>query len=278
MKDLVFSKLPIQSGKTVLVTGGTSGLGHQTVENFTVLNPAMTVFTGRRQARADDILADVDRKHSGVQVKFVQMDLASLQDTQRAFRLLEQLGGRLDILVCNAGIMCASPGLSSEGYEIQWANNYLGHALLIQLLLPLLNRTASSYGDARIVNITSEGLMLAPADKGIVFDDLKTKQECGFGARWKRYGQSKLAQVLYTSQLAQRNPTLSITIAIRPGVVGTDLVKTLGLANHPRQFIENGAYYSPIAQPGKQTRWTKDGDLAEKLWKWTEEALQPYMA
>ncbi|KAI7189129.1 hypothetical protein KC316_g1710 [Hortaea werneckii] len=198
--------------------------------------------------------------------------------------------------------MCVPPGSSPGGYEIQWATNYLGHALLIQLLLPLLTRTASTYGDARIVNITSEGLMLAPADKGIVFDDLKTKQECGFGARWKRYGQTKLAQVLYTSQLAQRNHTLSI-IAIYPGVVGTDLVKTLGLADRllvyatstvmstedgckislwgatvPRQSIENGAYYSLTAEPGKQTRWTKDGDLAEKLWKWTEAALQPYMA
>ncbi|KAI6914802.1 hypothetical protein KC318_g5081 [Hortaea werneckii] len=230
MKDLDVSKLPAQSGKTIFVTG-TSGLGHQTVENLGALNPAMIVFTGRSQARADEILADVGRKYPGVQARFVQMDLASLHDTQRAFRLLEpQLDGRLDIVVCNAGIMCAPPSLSPEGYEIQWATNYLGHALLIQFSLPFLTRTASSYGDARVVNITSEGLMLAPADKGIVFDDLKTKQEYGFGARWKRYGQSKLAQVLYTSQLAQRNPTLSV-IAIHSGVVCTDLVKTLGLAD-----------------------------------------------
>ncbi|RMY54542.1 hypothetical protein D0863_13599 [Hortaea werneckii] len=231
------------------------------------------------------------------------MDLASLHDIQRAFRLLEpQFYGRLDILVCNTGIICAPPSLSPEGYEIRWATNYLGHALLIELLLPLLTRTASSYGDARVVNITSEGLMLAPADKSIVFDELKTKQEYGFGARWKRYGESKLSQVLYTSQIAQQNPTLSIT-AIHPGVVGTDLVKMLGLADRrlvyatstvispedgcknslwgataPTQSIENGAYCSPIAEPGKQTRWTKDGDLAEKLWKRTEEAHQSYIA
>ena len=273
------------------------------MENLAALNPAILVFTGRNQARADEILADVGRRHPGVQTKFIQMDLASLRDTQRAVQLLEpRLDGRLDILICNAGIMCAPPGLSPEGYEIQWATNYLGHALLIQRLLPLLTSTASSYGDARVVNITSEGLMLAPSDKGIVFDDLKTKQEYGFGARWKRYGQSKLAQVLYTSQLAQRNPTLS-TIAIHPGVVGTDLIKTLGFADRllvyatskvmspedgcknsmwgataARQSVENGAYYSPVAEPGKQAKWTKDGDLAERLWKWTEEALQPYMA
>ncbi|KAI6914828.1 hypothetical protein D0869_05142 [Hortaea werneckii] len=300
MKDLDLSKLPIQP--TILVTGGTSGLGRQTVKNLAALNDDLIVFTGRSQARADEILADVGRKYLGVQARFVQMDLASLHDTQRAFRLLEpQLDGRLDILVCNAGIMCAPPGLSPE-YEIQWATNYLGHVLLVQLLIPLLTRTASSYGDARVVNITSEGLIFAPADKGIAFDDLKTKQEYGLGARWKRYGQSKVAQALYTSPLAQQNPALSI-IAVHPGVVDTDLVKTLGLADRllvyatstvmspedgcknslwgataPRKSVENGAYYSPIAEPGKQTRWTKNGDLAEKLWKWTEEVLQPYVA
>ncbi|RMZ02092.1 hypothetical protein D0862_06141 [Hortaea werneckii] len=159
------------------------------------------------------------------------MDIASLHDTQRALRLLEpQLDGRLDILICNAGIMCASPVLRAEGHRIQWATNYLDHVLLIQSLLPLLSKTASSYGDARVVDITSEGLILAPADKGIVFNDLKTKQEYGFGARWKRYGQSELTQVLYMSQPAHRNSTSS-SIAIHPGVVGTDLVKALNFAD-----------------------------------------------
>ncbi|OTA30101.1 hypothetical protein BTJ68_09293 [Hortaea werneckii EXF-2000] len=131
--------------------------------------------------------------------------------------------------------------------------------------------------------------MLAPADEGIVFDDLKTRQEYGFGARWKRYGQSKLARVFHTSQLAQKYPNLS-TIAIHPGVVATDLVRTLGLADRllvhatstvmspenscnnsmwgataSRHSVDNGDYYSPIAEPGKQTRWTKDGDLGEAL-------------
>lgn len=143
--------------------------------------------------------------------------------------------------------------------------------------------------------------MLAPSDKGIVFDDLKTKQEYGFGARWRRYGQSKLAQVLYTSQLAQRYPTVSST-AIHPGVVKTDLVSKLGWADWllvyaiakvmkpedgcknsmwgvtaPREAIQNGAYHSPIAEPGKQTKWTQDEDLGNRLWQWTEEALRPFV-
>lgn len=159
------------------------------------------------------------------------MDLASLSDVRRAVQqLIPQLDSRLDVLICNAGIMATPPGLSPDGYEIQWATNFLGHALLTNLLLPILNTTASTCGDARIINTTLEGLMLAPIDKGIVFEDLKTKQEYGFGARWRRYGQSKLAQVLYTNQLAQKYPKLS-SIAIHPGVVGTDLVSSLGWAD-----------------------------------------------
>lgn len=117
--------------------------------------------------------------------------------------------------------------------------------------------------------------MLAPSGKGIAFDELKTKQEYGFGARWRRYGQSELAQVLCTSLLAQKYPTES-SIAIHPGIFGTNLVSnsewadwllvyvtaklltpedgcknSIWGATAPREVVENGAYYSPIAEPGK---------------------------
>ncbi|KAI4718305.1 hypothetical protein E4T48_05509 [Aureobasidium sp. EXF-10727] len=303
MKDLGLSQLPSQTGKTILITGGTSGLGRELVRYLAALEPAKIFFTGRSQVRADEVLADITHRYPKIQARFVQMDLASLSDIKRSVELLiPQLDGRLDVLICNAGIMAAPPGLSTDGYEIQFAINFLGHALLTQYLLPTLTATASSHGDARIVNTTSEGLMLAPSEKGIVFSDLKTKQEYGFGARWRRYGQSKLAQVLYTTQLAQRHPTVS-TIVIHPGVVGTDLVKTLGWADRllvyatakittpedgcknsmwgataPREDVENGAYYSPIAEPGKQAKWIKDQDLGDELWKWTEDALRPYVS
>ncbi|KAK6002017.1 hypothetical protein QM012_002507 [Aureobasidium pullulans] len=166
--------------------------------------------------------------------------------------------------------MATPPGLSLDDYEIQWATNFLGHASLTKLLLSTLTATASSLRDALIINTTSEGLMLAPSGKDIVFDDLKTKQEYGFGVRWRRYGQSKLAQVLCTSQLAQHHPTVS-SIAIHPGVVGTDLVSSLGWADKllvyatskvlkpedgcknsmwgataPREAVENGMYVEDL--------------------------------
>jgi NAD(P)-dependent dehydrogenase (short-subunit alcohol dehydrogenase family) len=270
------------------------------VRALAAFNPALIAFTGRHQARADDILKTLGEEHPGVRVKFVHMDVASLDAIQHAVAsLLPQLDGRLDLLVCNAGIMATPAGLSVDGYEIQWATNYLGHALLVKLLLPCLLSTQARFEEARIVTLTSEGMMLAPRD-GIMFNDLKTKQDFVFGGRWKRYAQSKLANVLYASQLAKQYPNLT-SIAIHPGVVGTDLVSNLGLADRllvyttsrivkpedgcknslwaatvARRSLENGAYYSPIAEPGKRTKFSHDEKLAEKLWEWTGKTLQPY--
>ncbi|KAG9849686.1 hypothetical protein KCU98_g4779, partial [Aureobasidium melanogenum] len=101
MKELDLTQLPSQAGKTILITG------------------ARIFFTGRNQARADEVLADLDRRYPEVQAKFVQTDLASLSDIQRVVQLLiPQLDGRLDVLICNAGIMATPPGLGPDGFEI----------------------------------------------------------------------------------------------------------------------------------------------------------------
>ena len=122
--------------------------------------------------------------------------------------------------------MASPPALSTDGYEIQFATNFLGHALLIKHFLPLLLSTASAHGDARIVSLTSTGFTVAPRNHGIVFSDLRTTQNYEFGAKWTRYGQSKLAILLYTAKLARRYPVLSTAI-VHPGVIATDLVTSL---------------------------------------------------
>lgn len=280
---------------------GTTGLGRELVHRLAALHPALVVFTGRDEKRAEAVVNELKQSVPGVRVQFVRMDLASLSDCQRAITALKpSLNNRLDILICNAGIMAVPPKLSPDGYEIQWATNHLGHALLIKHMIPYLRSTADNHGDARVVSLTSEGLFLAPADEGIVFKDLKTTQDYGFGGRWKRYGQSKLANALYVAQLAKHEPAIS-SIAIHPGVVGTDLVKTLGFADRllvyatsnvlkpedgcknalwgataDRKDFVNGGYYRPIAEPGKQTKWLKSEELAARLWSWTEDALRAY--
>jgi NAD(P)-dependent dehydrogenase (short-subunit alcohol dehydrogenase family) len=269
-------------------------------ERLAGFNPSLVVFTGRNEARGASLVQKLHEQHPKVRVEFLKMDLASLGDVQASTtKLAAMLEDRLDLLICNAGIMATPPGLSPDGYEIQWATNHLGHALLIKHLLPTLTTTAQAHGDARVVSLTSEGLMLAP-EGGIIFRDLKTTQDYGFGARWRRYGQSKLANVLYAQQLAERYPEVSF-VAIHPGVVGTDLVSSLGFldrmfvyatstimkpedgcksplwgATVPRSAFTNGGYYCPVGEVGKPTKWTQDKKLSEELWTWTESALREF--
>jgi len=104
------------------------------------------------------------------------MDQASLSSVSAdAKSFLQKSGNELDVLICNAGVMAVPPGLSKDGYEIQFAINHLAHALLIKLCLPALQKTASEKGDARVVSLTSMGFKSAPTG-GVIFKDLKTDQ------------------------------------------------------------------------------------------------------
>lgn len=216
-----------------------------------------------------------------------------------ASKLFTSKSQRLDILICNAGIMAVPAAVTKDGYEIQFGTNHLGHALLIKHLLPVMLKTAELYGDARIVSLTSLGYQVAPSG-GIIFETLKTKQEFALFGRWSRYGQSKLANILYAGELAMRYPTISVA-AVHPGVIKTDLVNSLGFADRmlvavtnigniltPEQGVQNqlwaatvnkdllqsGAYYEPVGQLGKPNKYSQDKNLAGELWSWTQKQLE----
>ena len=197
--------------------------------------------------------------------------------------------------------MAVPPALTKDGYEIQFGTNHLGHALLIKHLIPVMLSTAKDYGDARIVCLGSTAFSLAPKD-GITFKDLHTTMDTGMAASWMRYGQSKLANILYGSQLAQHYPELSVVV-IHPGVINTSLVSSLGLVNKmivrltnigqmstPEEGVQNtlwaattekkslqsGAYYEPVAKLGKHSKLSKDEGLAVRLWDWTQKELEKH--
>lgn len=205
--------------------------------------------------------------------------------------------------------MAFAPGLTKDGYEIQFGTNHLGHALLIKLLLPLMLRTTEQpNSDVRIINMSSIGYKQAPKE-GIAFEKLKTDQD-GLGGmipggRWSRYGQSKLANMLYARELAERYPNIT-TVSVHPGYIKTDLFADVpfmtalpvrvaipfgagwtpveqGPYNQTwagttaRKNLENGAYYVPIAKKGKlETTQSRSTPLAKKLWDWTEKELEAF--
>ena len=194
--------------------------------------------------------------------------------------------------------MAVPQGLTADGYEIQFGTNHLGHALLIKHLVPTMLRTAKEHGDARIVCLTSTGFNVAPK-QGIIFKDLHTTMDMGMGSTWTRYGQSKLSNLLYGAQLAKRYPELSVAV-VHPGVIQTDIFNGLGLANKMlvrltnigkmkspeegaqnslwaatvnRKSLESGAYYEPVAEPGKHSKLSQDTELGDRLWDWTQKEL-----
>ncbi|KAF4228257.1 hypothetical protein CNMCM6457_006921 [Aspergillus fumigatiaffinis] len=296
-------KMPDLTGKVIIVTGGTAGLGAATVLHLTKHSqpPAHIYISGRNEQRADDLIKQVSASNSTTRVSFLPCDLASLSSVNEAAETILQ-ESRLDILMCNAGIMAQPPSLTKDGYEVQFGTNHLGHALLIRKCLPLLQRTAEQQeqSDARIIILTSLGFRGHPSG-GIVFSDLKTVQHFhAFGlGPWIRYGQSKLANILYARELARRYPAITC-VSIHPGVVSTGIVEnqtrgnrafiyvtTIGKMVKPaegaynqlwaatarKEELVNGVFYEPVGVPGKLYRAAADDALAGRLWEWTEGVL-----
>ena len=233
----------------------------------------------------------------------MQCELASLDSVKRTADDILAKESRLDVLMCNAGIMALPLGLTKDGYEVQFGTNHLGHALLIQKLLPLLQRTAETGVDVRVIILTSICYQLHPFG-GIIFDDLKTTQDYGFLGSWRRYGQSKLANILYTRELARRYPAIT-AVSVHPGVITTGLLENLGWAHrwfiyattfNRRVTLEEGSYnqlwaamtskdglvtgqfHMPVgvASNDKLTKTAQDDVLAGQLWHWTDKALEVY--
>jgi len=195
--------------------------------------------------------------------------------------------------------MAVPPSLTSDGYEKHFGVNHVSHALFVKLLLPSLQRSPSP----RIVTLTSIASRTHPS-AGIVFSTLHTNQNNlgGPGATWTRYGQSKLANLLYARELARRYPSV-LSLSVHPGVIATGLVTGMSFFNRVllysmmigkmtseeegiwntlwatcvgKEKVENGAYYEPVGVKGKLDKKMADDGLARELWDWTQKELQAY--
>jgi NAD(P)-dependent dehydrogenase (short-subunit alcohol dehydrogenase family) len=295
--------IPSLTDKVLLITGGNIGLGAQCVLEFARHNPSQIYLGARNVSKATTAVAEIQAQLSSpAPIKILEMDLSSLESVKKAAAKFTEEAGRLDVLMLNAGIMATPPEHTTDGYEIQFGTNYLGHALLAKLLLPIMCSTASKPdADVRIVTLTSYGHNYAPKE-GIIFDSLKTKGE-DLGP-YGRYGQSKLSQILWVRKMARLYPQFTLS-AIHPGVVSTNLTAgatgssfairmLLKVAKAITTTVEKGArnqlwasvskdvvsgeYYEPIGVAGGVSERGKDDELAERLWEWTEEELSSYSA
>jgi NAD(P)-dependent dehydrogenase (short-subunit alcohol dehydrogenase family) len=283
-------------------TTGTAGLGAGSIAALEKHDPAHIFFSGRNEKSATKLISSIRTTSPNAKLTFLKCDISSLASVQGCARLLASQTSCLDILMLNAGIMATPPSTSVDGYEIQFATNQLGHSLLVKLLLPLLQSTAKlPAADVRVINMTSIAYKQAPT-QGIDFATLKTPQaSLGVLNKWARYGQSKLAQLLYTDELARHYPEIT-WVSVHPGYIftglfdGVDLFTKLPVlimsignrtpvekghftqcwaATAPKERVVSGGYYEPIGVEGKRaTALARDRKLAGRLWEWTQGELE----
>ncbi len=214
--------------KVVLVTGSTSGLGREVALQLAATG-AHVIVHGRSVERGNEVVAEIEAGGAG-SARFYEADLASLAEVRRFAEAVKRDYDRLDLLVNNAGIASTRSGgreLSADGHELMFAVNYLAGYLLTYELLPLLRTSAP----ARIVNVSSLGQ--APID----FDNVMLER--GYEP-FRAYAQSKLAQVMFTIDLAAELEGAGVTVnCLHPAtMMDTNMVRALGL--QPRTSVDEG--------------------------------------
>jgi NAD(P)-dependent dehydrogenase (short-subunit alcohol dehydrogenase family) len=229
-----------REGPTVLVTGGTGGIGRATAAGL-ARSGARVVIGARNRERARAAVEAI-RGETGVTVEVLHLDLASLASVAAATDELRGRVGELHALVNNAGVMLLGRRrLSADGFELTLAVNHLGPFLLTTRLEPLLRAGAP----ARIVNVSSDGFGIA-AD-GLRFDDLQFERDW---SGWEAYGASKLCNVYFTTELARRLAGSGVTAnALHPGYVDTEL----GRVRDEDRLPAAGASSPPTGTRGDST-------------------------
>jgi NAD(P)-dependent dehydrogenase (short-subunit alcohol dehydrogenase family) len=205
------------AGKTCLVTGATSGIGRVTALELARLGAAVVV-VGRADAKSAAVVREIKQETGNPEVRYVLADLSSQQEIRQLADRVTELYPRLDVLVNNAGAINLFRQLSLDGIELTLALNHLNYFLLTNLLLDMLKANTPS----RIVNVSSSAHRGASID----FDDLQS--QAGYRG-FHVYARSKLANLLFTYELARRLEGTGVTSnALHPGLVATNLLSNNG--------------------------------------------------
>jgi NAD(P)-dependent dehydrogenase (short-subunit alcohol dehydrogenase family) len=276
------------AGRTVLITGGTGGIGKATAVGLAAMGAHVTI-TGRDAGRAETAAREIGAAAGGAEVDAFAADLSSQAEVRRlAAEVLARLP-RLDVLVNNVGGYWNTRHVTADGLERTFALNHLAAFLLTNLLLDRLRETAP----ARVVTVASNAQAMGRID----FDDLQGKRDYS-GAR--AYNQSKLANVLFTYELARRLRGTAVTAnALHPGLVSTSfgaedpghaqrlfvpllrpVMKSpargagtsIHLASAPELEQVTGRYFAN-SRPRRSSSRSYDEDVAARLWQVSAEPV-----
>ena len=200
------------AGKVCMVTGANSGIGKATAMELARMG-GKTVMVCRSREKGEHAMIDIKTKSGSDSVELLIADFASLHSVRQLVQEFAREHDRLHVLVNNAGLFRLRRTVTGDGFETTFQVNYLSHFLLTNLLMGLLKKSAPS----RIVSVSS----VAHYGGHIDFDDLQGER--GYGG-WRAYSQSKLAQVLFTHELARRLSGTDVTAnCLHPGAIATNI-------------------------------------------------------
>ncbi len=264
-------------GKVVVITGANTGIGEVTAHQLAALG-AKVYLACRSKDRTEPVVANIRSGTGNAEVHFLDLDLSSFESVRAAAKMFLALERPIDLLINNAGLAGAK-GLTTDGFELAFGVNHLGHFLFTDLLVDRI------VDGGRIVNVSSRAHYKA---KSIDWEDLRQPTTGLTGL--KAYSVSKLANVLFTKSLAKRLAHRNITTySLHPGVVASDvwrqvpwpvqpLIKrfmitvedgaktTLYCATSLAAGTETGLYYDE-SEAKLPSHLARDEALAAELWK-----------
>ena len=266
-------------GKTYVITGATSGIGKVTALVL-AKRGANLILANRSLEKTAPVVEEIKAQTKGASVEVVQLDLGDLASVRKCAETLLAKQVPIHGLINNAGL-AGVKGVTKDGFEIQFGTNHLGHFLLTNLLLERIKESAPS----RIVNVASKSHYQAKS-----IDWTAQRQPTKHATALPEYAVSKLANVLFTKELATRLAGTGVTAySLHPGVVATDVWRkipapvrwiikrfmispergaeaTLRCATDPALASESGKYYDVGGVEKRPSRVAEDADLARTLW------------
>lgn len=281
--------IPDQSGKIVIVTGSSSGIGYETARVLANKN-AKVIIAVRNLEKGENAKSRIISQNKKADVDIMKIDLSDLSSVKSFANDFNSKYDKLDLLINNAGVMIPPYSKTKDGFELQFGTNHLGHFALTLQLLNLIKSTPNS----RIVNVASNAHKYGNID----FNDLNWEKRKYKAMR--SYGDSKIANLYFTKELAKKIDSKNVLVtAAHPGWTATELQRHSGVFEFANKFFampteqgalptlraatdldaKSGDYYGPNGwQEWKgypvlvQTNaLAKDENIAKKLWKVSEE-------